>query len=433
MVYGMENGSVRMGSTGYRPYVSYSVKRYDTRGADGSTGEKWRAVFQRKGEDGKWHQKSVTLETEGRDKGRSHRVEDAARLEAVRLMDELNAAEARAAAAAPPGAGMTVAELVREFIDANNQIARSTRTGYDGALRQVIAPRIGSADISTLTREECQRFADGVARDYSRPMAQKSFRLVKSSLRWAADEYIGYIERSPCERVRLPRSDAPVNTVPNAIPPGEVARLLAAVNGGLSSMEGYARAPRLLAIKISLYTGLRRAEICALRWRDVDLDGGTLDVVQSIGNDHNTWYIKGPKSYSSRRRVELPAEIAGDLRRRREAMGRECAAAGARLTRDMYVIGGTDGSWLKPSRLTETFNRLASALNIHGTQRDDVVFHDLRHTYATTLIQSGVDVATAARLMGHSDPSVTLRRYASTSTEAMRAAADRLGDAYAAM
>lgn len=422
-----------MRSAGEGPYVSYSVKRYDTRGADGGTGQKWRAVFQRKGADGRWHQKSVTLETEGRDRGRSRRVEDAARMEAAMLMGDLNAAEAIADDADAAVAHMTVAELVREFIDSNNQIARSTRTGYDGMLRRIIAPRIGSADVSTLSRAECQRFADGVARDYSRPVAQNAFRLVKSSLRWAADEENGYIGRSPCERVRLPKPDAPVSTVPNAIPPGEVARLLAAINGGLSGAEGCARAPLLLGMKVSLYTGLRRAEVCALRWRDVDLDGGTLDVAQSIGNDHDTWYIKCPKSYSSRRRVELPAEIVGDLRRRREAMRSECAAAGARLTRDMYVIGGADGSWVKPPRLTEAFNRLASALNIHGTQRDDVVFHDLRHTYATTLIQGGVDVATAARLMGHSDPSITLRRYASTSTEAMRAAADRLGDAYAAM
>ena len=416
-------------------YYGYALKAYETKDKAGNiTAEKWRAVFYYKDADGKRRQKNVTLETEGRDKGRSTQIQRAASNEAEALRQKLNqevveeAKRAEEEAKRPKPVRCTVADCVRSYIE-DCDIQRSTATSYRGMLKNAIAPKLGGILLDDLTKEDCKKWIGWVSRKYSRPYASNSLRLLKGALSYACDDEQGWVGRNVAVNVKVPKADKDESaSKPNALTDAECARLLNIVNTALYSPDGFKDLPFMLAVKIAIYTGLRRSEICALQWKSVDFDNGTVSVTQSIGHTNSEFYVKDPKSKSSYRTVECPDELMRDLAERKRAMQEQCMELGVPLTGEHYVIGGADGSFLKPPRIDDHWRALSKNLHLMGTQNSPVPFHGLRHTYATMLIQSNeVDITTVSAMLGHSKTSITLDRYASTGSKAKRNAANVLG------
>lgn len=152
-------------------------------------------------------------------------------------------------------------------------------------------------------------------------------------------------------------------------------------------------------------------------WRDVDIAGGTLKVRRAVVMASGKALVKGPKTATSWRDVDLEPDLAARLGRRRDAV------AGA-WSPDLYVLGAADGSFLRPERLSKDFTCISRSLGLRGTTGEQVTFRDLRHTYATCLIARGVDVKTVSSLMGHSNPAMTLSVYTSADPAARRQAAE---------
>ncbi len=404
-------------------YATVSVFKYGKSG--------WRAQFPYKDDSGKWRTKNRVLSAEGRDKGRSTKARDNAMREAEDLRKQMNAEE-RAASEAQPENRLTVSQCVSAYIDTLD-IGRSTETSYRGMLKRHIAPRIGDMLLSDFTKGDAQAWVDWMGDNYARPVVANSLRLLRAALDYAADEEQGWVSRNVAKKAKQKKDESPEQDRPNALTDGEYARVLSVIDSALNANggSGYGELPHMLAIKIALLSGLRRAEICALRWRCVDFNRGSVSVVMAIGQTDNGFYLKQPKSKSSRRTVECPEELMRDLKRRRAAMMEQCVSAGIPFDEDLYVVGGIDGQWMKPPRLDDHWRPLSKTLGIRGTQNKPVTFHCLRHTYATRLIQAGVDIATVADLMGHSKTSITLDRYTSTGSHAKRRAADVLGEASA--
>lgn len=396
--------------------------------------DRWRAQLPYKDENGKWKKITRTLTTKGRDKGRSKRIENCAHDEAEALRKELNEQfqadeNARNATAAEQ---VTVFRCVSSYLTSECvNVHRSTMTGYVGLLNRVIAPKLGEVPLSDLTRDDVQTWLDSLSNHYSRPVINNALRLLRAALNYAIDPDQGWITYNVALKARPKKQDQAPNTTPNALTDAEYARVLATVNAALCSDNGYRDLPHMLAIKIALLSGLRRAEICALQWRDIDFNEGSITVVRSVGHTDHEFYIKDPKSKTSTRTVECPRELMNDLSHRRAAMVERCQAAGVPFTGTLYVIGSIDGAFLKPPRLDDHWRHFSKNLSLHGTQPDKpITFHCLRHTYATILLQKGLaDVATISKLLGHSKTSITLDRYASTGSQAKRRAADAMGDA----
>ncbi|MFW6042024.1 MAG: tyrosine-type recombinase/integrase [Guyparkeria sp.] len=171
-----------------------------------------------------------------------------------------------------------------------------------------------------------------------------------------------------------------------------------------------------------MVTGSRRGEICAIRWRHLDLDNGVLHMDSAIAQDGSEIWEKDTKSHQDRRivldpqTVELLAEHWGRCTERTQAIGIE-------LPKDAYVFSNEpDGSMpLKPSSVTQRYRRLVQALGI------DSHLHALRHYSATELIAAGVDIRTVAGRLGHgSGGSTTLRVYAAWLSEADQRASSAL-------
>lgn len=144
-------------------------------------------------------------------------------------------------------------------------------------------------------------------------------------------------------------------------------------------------------------TGLRNGEARGLRWTDVDLDGPRphLRVTES-------------KSKAGKRRLGLTATWAARLAEHRSTQAEERAIAGDRWREHLYVFPSERGTKLGEPNVNRTFKRLLRKAGLDPAIR----VHDLRHTYITDLISSGVDPRTAQGIAGHSNPSVTMGIYA---------------------
>ena len=402
-------------------FATVSVKEY---GAD-----KWRAYFPYKHEEKGWRTISRTLKTTGRDRGRSKRIQDAAKLEAEELRKRLNE-EAEEARTGRSG-GTTVSDYVGRYIDENaGSVEATTVSGYRTLLARSIAPYIGDVEIGELDADTVAAWVARLSGDKSKATATKAFVLLRGALNVAVGR--GLIASNPTDTVKKPKTE---KANPNSLGEAERGRVAAFV-------EIQPDDPVSIAIRLALYTGMREAEICGLRWRNVDIVAGTLRVVDSLGKArkddikrfgecvevYSGVYLKRPKNAGSVRTITYPSGVARALRARRAAMQAECMAAGVPFDESMFVCGTVEGKPMHPHNLWRRWNALVTAMGLLGTEGKTPTFHDLRHTYATAAIAGGIDVKTVSNQMGHSNAAMTLNTYASVDPDAARRAADRMGE-----
>lgn len=193
---------------------------------------------------------------------------------------------------------------------------------------------------------------------------------------------------SPTKLIRIPKAD---NRRMRFLTEAEARRLLDAL--AERSMDTHDSAV------FALFAGLRAGEIHGLTWGDVNLDAGTL-------------YIRDPKNKVSRH-AHITPEIRAVLVRR--------GADG--MNRPDYVFPARDGGQRR--WVSDTFERVVEALGFNDgieDARQKVVFHSLRHTFASWLVQRGVPLYTVAELMGHTTLEMT-KRYSHLAPDTMRAAA----------
>jgi hypothetical protein len=176
---------------------------------------------------------------------------------------------------------------------------------------------------------------------------------------------------------------------------------------------------------LTMVSGCRRGEICALRWTDLDLVRGVMTVERSYSQTSNGTREKATKS-RQKRRVAIDAHTVDLLTAYRAQCAADCAALGIRIARNAFVFSGSpDGSTaLLPSTVTQKYRRLAARVGLRSTR-----IHSLRHYSATELLTAGVDLRTVAGRLGHgSGGATTLRFYSAWVAEADHRAANAIGD-----
>jgi integrase len=194
------------------------------------------------------------------------------------------------------------------------------------------------------------------------------------------------------EPPRVPRTEIEI------LGPDQVATVLHALRG-----------QRLYpVVVIGLATGMRRGEIVALRWRDIDLDGGKIRVERSLEETKAGLAFKEPKTKAGRRSVGIPASVVAELRAHWRQQQEERLARGlGKGTPDDLAFPRPDGEAWPPDRLSSTWAKTVRTMKL-----PKVTFHALRHTHVSQLIAAGLDVVTVSRRIGHSNPTITLNVYA---------------------
>jgi integrase len=220
----------------------------------------------------------------------------------------------------------------------------------------------------------------------------------------------------PFNAAVLARPPAPRNAARTLPTPEQAKTLLAAAGQRDPEFELFAR--------LGAATGLRRGEVVALRWRDLDLDGAELHVsgnVLFLPGLAGGFVRKEPKSENSERLVALDARTVELLRAHRARRAEAALAAGVALAEDSYLFTRVvDGARpIRPDAMTRRFNRLAAHLG------HDYTLHGLRHFMATQL-GAVAEAATVRARMGHGSLAVS-SVYTHRVSAADRAAAEHMG------
>ena len=201
------------------------------------------------------------------------------------------------------------------------------------------------------------------------------------------------ITKNPCEFCKPPKR---VKSKINALSREDRTRMLSIARTSLPN-------PLSIAIELALTTGMRRGEVCALRWSDVNEAKKTISVTHALGRENGSYYVMEPKTAGSQRTIPLTGFTLSALVAIRTDKQRICKTMVIRFG-DPYILGtiGEDTRPYRPDLLSKEYTAFCKMNGFECT------FHDLRHTFATFMIGAGVDVRTVVSYLGHSSVSMTL-------------------------
>jgi integrase len=284
----------------------------------------------------------------------------------------------------------------------------STLSSYRETLHLHILPTLGRTNLRALTPTHVRTLLANKAAD---GLGARSVQIIHSTLRTMLSEAMReeLIERNVATVVRPPSVER-VEVQPWSTE--EASRFLAA--------SAHHRLHALFAVGVAL--GLRKGELLALRWDDVDLESGVLHVRQNVQRLPEMGLVFGPpKSNKSRRTIPLPAASAKVLRTHRANQAAEPLALGPAWVDSGLVFTSTVGTVIEPRNLNRFFDELIVKAAVRRIR-----FHDLRHTCASLLLAQNVPARLVMEILGHSQLAMTTDLYSHVMPTALREAADAM-------
>lgn len=307
-----------------------------------------------------------------------------------------------------PPTRYTVSDILDQWMSGYCKTNCQQRTieGYKSVARLHLMPILGSVPLKDLRPQDIQSHYSTLCETLTNRTVLHIHRVLSQALRWAVEQ--DYIGRNPCDRVHPPKAEKKTVSTLSAF---EVGILLREAQGS----------PYYPTIFTTVNTGLRRNELLALRWRDVDLD-----VMMSISVSRTLYKGKGkieykePKTQHSRRRIAMPLKLVSYLRGYRAQKESESLHLGRLLSPDDLIFTDKKGKPIDPSVLSHNFGRIAKRLGL------DAHLHSMRHTYASLMLAANVHPKIVSESLGHSNVSTTLDIYSHVTPGLQEAAAKKL-------
>jgi integrase len=288
----------------------------------------------------------------------------------------------------------TVEEYLARWLSnsVRDTVRQRTYERYESIARVHLVPAIGKVKLKALTPDHVR----GVYREkLDGGLAPRTVlhihRTLSKALKQATDD--GLIPRNAAAPVKPPR------------PRREEIRPL---NGEqVQALFEAAREDRLEALYVAAVTaGLRRGELQGLKWEDLDLEGGTLQVRRTLSEPRGGYIFEAPKSGKGRN-IRLTQRATAALRDHRRRQLEERMERGGLWQDNGLVFPSSVGTPLSGGNLNRAFKALLKRAMLSQSFR----FHDQRHTCATLLLQQGVNPKFVQELLGHADISLTLNVY----------------------
>ena len=315
----------------------------------------------------------------------------------------LKKAEMLAQMGGAPGSSVSFETWTRQWMQTSvmGRVKESTYQKYRQILERHLLPRLGRLRLNDIDKETVQWLIEDLeAQGMAEATVRGIYMVLKKALTKAQSERA--MVGNPCDEIAIRRSQAAEQRVLTS----REQRLLRH-NAGT---EG-------LPVLLGLYTGMRLGEVCGLKWEDIDWENRTITVRRTAqriarqGSGARTMLITGaPKTLTSFRTLPVPDFILSLLKQLMRVTG----------ARGGYVFG-TATRPAEPRTIQRQSDRVMKRMGIVGAH-----FHTLRHTFATRMLEMGVDVKTVSQLLGHSSAKMTLDIYAHSLMGERKRAIDRL-------
>lgn len=307
----------------------------------------------------------------------------------------------------------TVAEWLRLWYDlyAEPNVRSTTAASYRRSIELHVIPRIGDIKLNRLTSRELQKLykdllENGRLREVQKEknpgLSNSTVRGIHMMLHNALDRAVKerLILRNPTEDCIIPKLEKKEMKI---LHPEDIkAYLTAAERRGVLPM-----------FYLELVSGVRKGELVALLWDDLDMERRTISVSkQALSRPGGEIVVNRPKTENSIRAVSIPQEAVDLLIEEHKKH--------------------PDNPYMFPSPKTGGMYYPDSVVNLHKKLLQDaglehIRFHDLRHTFATMALQNGVDVKTVSSMLGHYDAGFTLRTYTHATRQMQEQAAEKMG------
>ena len=296
---------------------------------------------------------------------------------------------------------MTLSEWLDQWLESMSDTLRpNTLRNYRSYIENHIRPSLGDKQLARLTPRDVQRFYEKLGDSLASGTVRRIHTTLHGALKAAQQAHL--IASNPTEQITAPKfsygekqilTDEQLDTFMQVIAEDEI---------------------WCDFFYTELTTGLRRGEICGLKWEDFDEVSGTLKICRTVHRESGSGLTAGDtKTSAGTRKIVLPASTAQVLRERKKSALTE---------------------WIFPSPLRleqpadpgSAYRRLKVLLKQAGLP--SIRFHDLRHTFATHALASGVDVKTLSGILGHTRAAFTLDTYTHTTGDMQRRASEVVGD-----
>jgi integrase len=312
----------------------------------------------------------------------------------------------------------TLAQFLFEWLENSQKQSVRPRTyeRYEELVRLHIVPALGRHELQKLSAQHLQAF---YAKKAEEGLSATTINHFHNVLHKALDTAVKWnlVARNVCDLVSPPRRKQ-FEVHPLTLE--QVHKLLTVVDG--HEMEAL--------FKLALATGLRRGELMGLKWQDINVDAGVLQVRRILSRVPSKMPGKGyveaePKTQKSRRSVVIaPFALEALTQHRERQLEAKLKARDAWQEHD-YVFCTSIGTHLNPTR--DMLDQLKALLK--KAELPDIRFHDLRHSAATLLLSVGVHPKVVQEILGHSQISITMDVYSHVLPGMQQDAMSRLNDA----
>ena len=299
------------------------------------------------------------------------------------------------------------AELFDTWVrQVQTQVKPTTFENYDSCIRRYVIPFFEQTSNRVLSVKTVKAFVQNIEDNtiLSATTKKKILTIFKTALRAGLKSMPQ--RAAILEAVVLPKTETK-----------EVQVFSMAEQRQIEAAAYHTADPRALGILLYFYTGIRLGELCALRWGDIDLEAGTMNVCRTVsrtrcfepGGPKTMLLVGSPKSRKSARKIPLPDFLLQLIQDNWASV----------VPENYYVVSGKETP-IDPRSYEKIYK---TVLRVAGVKERK--FHAIRHTFATRALELGVDIKTISEILGHSGVSVTLNIYAHSMLEQKKKAIDK--------
>lgn len=293
------------------------------------------------------------------------------------------------------GSNVTMQDYLDSWLEDTHKptVRLSTYLNYRKLLNNYLIPGLGKVILQKLTAPRVQAF---YSKKLQEGLSPKTVTNIHGVLHKALDNAVKWniLARNVCDAVTPPR-----------IPRQELTFL---TQEQAQTLLREVKAHKLEALlTLAITTGMRRGELLALRWQDINFDQRTIQVKRSVSYHQVYGYVESePKTARSRREILLPAFVIEVLLRHQKQQAEQQHEAGSTWVNKGLVFANPWGDYYSPSTMVKAFGRFLASIGLPHMR-----FHDLRHSAATILLTMKVHPKVVQEILGHSQITTTMDIY----------------------